>query len=216
MFTGLIEIVEPILSIAPQASGKRLAIRLKALGRDLRLGESICVNGVCLTLSRLERQTGHFDVIPEPLQVTNPGRCQSGDRVNLERALPAQGRFGGHLVQGHTDGLGRVLVVEKASAEYVLWIAAEPPLMRLMIFKGSVAIDGVSMTIACVERERFKVCVIPTTLEKTNLTDRVVGDSVNLEADLIGKWINQRLDEMLLPQTASPLTREKLQERGFI
>ena len=215
MFTGLIEAVEPVLSITPQPSGKRFAIGLQALGENFRPGESICVNGVCLTLSRLEQQTGHFDVIPETLGLTNLANCQPGDRVNLERAMPADGRFGGHLVQGHTDGVGNVLAVENSSAEYALWIGAEAALMRLMMFKGSVAIDGVSMTIARVESERFKVCVIPTTLEKTNFSDRAVGDWVNLEGDVIGKWINQRLDAILPPQGAGGLTRKKLQEGGF-
>lgn len=217
MFTGLIEAVRPIEAIRPTATGRTLVISCPAWQGELVRGESICINGVCLTVSRLEKQSVHFDVMAETLRRSTLGNLQMGDQVNLERALRATGRLGGHIVQGHIDGTGTVQRVEKAGNEYQLWIQAVAEIMRFMIEKGSVAIDGVSLTIGEVDKERFCVYLIPTTLEETTLRQRRTGDKVNVEADLISKWINKRLDAVMGPSGGrGGLTRERLQEEGFI
>jgi riboflavin synthase len=215
MFTGLIESVSPIKAIEATKVGKRLSIPLGFLAEDTSLGDSICVSGVCLTVSRLENDLATFDVITETLRVTTLGNLQNGERVNLERAMKADGRFGGHFVQGHVDGIATVDDIQQRADNYTLWITAESQQMQLMMVKGSVTIDGVSLTIVHVEEKRFSVSLIPTTLQETTLADRKKGDQINLEADIIGKWINQRLDAVLNNQKEKNLTLEKLQKQGF-
>lgn len=215
MFTGLIELVRPIEAIEASARGKEFTIALGDVAEGVVAGDSICVNGVCLTVSRIHKGLACFDVIQETLRVSTLGDFQPGGRVNLERAMAAGGRFGGHFVQGHVDGTGRVGEVQRGSEEFTLWIEAEPALLRLMIAKGSVTIDGVSLTIVHVEEKRFSVSLIPTTLKETTLGDRQRGDRVNLEADIISKWINQRLDQVLAGDDGRRLTLEKLREEGF-
>lgn len=214
MFTGLVERVAAVQAVQSTAGGRTLTIDLGPLAVDAHPGDSICVNGVCLTISRLQGSRAAFDVMGETLRVSTLGGLQPGVAVHLERALAANGRFGGHFVQGHIDGVGTVDRIERDAARHVLWVSAAPELMRLMIAKGSVAIDGVSLTVVTVERRRFSVWLIPTTLAETALGQRRVGDPVNLEADLVSKWINRRLDEML-GADAGPLTLEKLREQGF-
>lgn len=214
MFTGLVEAVRPIISAQPQGGGLRLRIDLGELAADAHLGDSIAVNGACLTISKLDRQQAQFDAVAETVRVSTVGRLKSGTMVNLERALRADARLGGHLVQGHVDGVGTVDRIAKGPDEYAMWIAAAPELMRQMIAKGSVAIDGVSLTIVAVEPKRFSVSLIPKTLTTTNLRQLKAGDKVNLEADLIGKWINKRLDEVLGSERGG-MTLKKLQEHGF-
>ncbi len=217
MFTGLVETIQPVISSVAAPIGQQLCIELANLTEDSKLGDSICVNGVCLTLSRLEGSRGWFDVMAETLNVSTLNKIKTGDKVNLERAMAANGRFGGHIVQGHVDGLGTIDQIEKKQSQHIIWISAEPDTMDLMIKKGSVAIDGVSLTIADVEETRFSVSLIPTTLNDTNLGMRKKGDSVNLEADMVSKWIKKRLDQVL-PQKQghkSNLTMNKLRDLGF-
>ena len=214
MFTGLIETTQPVKTIKSTPTGNRLVIPLGPLAHDAQLGASIAVNGACLTVNDLQGPDAVFDVIAETLRVTTLGRLQPGQPVNLERALRAGDRFGGHLVQGHVDGIGRVDQLQKKPAAYDLWIAADTQLIALMIPKGSVAIDGVSLTIVNVEKTRFSVSLIPTTLNQTTLNLRRPGDQVNLEADLIGKYINQRLNQ-LLPGRSDPITIDQLRQQGF-
>lgn len=216
MFTGLIEWVCPIKAIKKSAIGKEFSIALGDLSEGVVTGDSVCVNGVCLTVSRLDKELACFDIMQETLRVSALGDLQVADRVNLERAMAAGGRFGGHFVQGHVDGTGTVGEIQRGSDCYTIWINAEPALLRLMIAKGSVTIDGVSLTIVTVEEKRFSVSLIPTTLKETNLGDRQCSDRVNLEADIISKWINQRLDQVLVAGDGKRLTLKKLQEQGFV
>ena len=214
MFTGLVEAVGGVVAVLSQGAGRRLRIRLGRLAEDVRLGDSIAVNGACLTVSSLAGDIAQFDATPETLRVSTVGQFKAGDKVNLERALRADGRLGGHLVQGHVDGVGAVERIVRGNGEHVLWVAAGPVLIKQMIAKGSVAIDGVSLTIVATEHEGFSVSLIPETLKATNLMDRKPGDKVNLETDLIGKWINKRLDEVL-GTAKGGLTAQKLREQGF-
>jgi len=216
MFTGLIQTVETIRAIEPMRDGRRLHIALGGLADDVKVGDSICVNGACLTISSLDGHDAAFDVTTETLGVSTLTHLQPGQLVNLEAALRADDRLGGHIVQGHVDGVGTIDRVNRTAATYELWIAAEPQLLRLMIAKGSVAVDGVSLTIVAVEPARFSIALIPTTLAQTTLRSRRPGDKVNLEADLISKWINKRLDELLGRDRApGRISLEKLREQGF-
>jgi riboflavin synthase len=216
MFTGIVETVQPIKTNTATPEGRQLCIPLGKLAEDAHIGDSICVNGVCLTVSRLEGQGAWFDVMAETAKVSTLDQLKPGMMVNLERALPAMGRFGGHIVQGHTDGIGTIARIECDNSKYLLWIAGGPELMGFMIEKGSVAIDGVSLTIVDVEANRFSVSLIPTTLKDTNLGQRKIGEKVNLEADLISKWIRKRIDDVLgKTGSGAKLTMEKLQKKGF-
>ena len=214
MFTGLVEAVGGVVAVIPQGAGRRLRIRLGRLAEDVRLGDSIAINGACLTVTNLAGDIAQFDATPETLRVSTVGQFKTGDKVNLERALRADARLGGHLVQGHVDGVGVVDRIVKGNDEHVLWVGAGPVVIKQMIAKGSVAIDGVSLTIVATEKDRFSVSLIPETLKATNLMDRRAGDKVNLETDLIGKWINKRLDEVL-GAAKEGLTAQKLREQGF-
>ena len=217
MFTGLVETIQPLKSNEPGVGGRRLRIPLGKLEHGAIIGDSICVNGVCLTISRLEADLACFDVSPETIKTSTLSDLKPGELLNLERAIPATGRFGGHFVQGHVDGVGTIAGVEDNSKGYVLWVSTTPEFMSLMIEKGSVAVDGVSLTIGAVQRFRFSVTLIPTTLSETNLRLRKKGDKVNLEADLIAKWINKRLDQVLgaSKNTEGGLNLKKLREEGF-
>ena len=213
MFTGLIETVQPVISSGATPAGRRICIELGQLACEGEIGQSISVNGACLTIARLEGTRGHFDIMAETLKVSTLSQLKPGSRVNLERAISLSDRLDGHIVQGHIDGTGSVEKIEQNKNAYVLWISAEPALMNLMIKKGSVAIDGVSLTIADVKNNLFSVSLIPTTLAETNIADRKAGDLVNLEADIISKWINKRLDQ-ILPKGGN-LTMDKLRQQGF-
>ncbi len=216
MFTGLIERVAPIQSVATTGFGKRLGIALGDLADGAKSGDSICVNGVCLTISRLAGDLAEFEVMAETLRVSTLGGLKVNDAVHLERALALGGRLGGHLVQGHVDGIGTINQIDTAGRNRTIWVAAEERILKQMIPKGSVAMDGVSLTIVEVQRERFSVSLIPTTWQETNLRERKKGDRVNLETDLIGKWISRRLDEVLGDgKKGGGVSLEKLRELGF-
>ncbi len=220
MFTGLIETVQIVHENRSTATGRQLVVPLGQLSADATRGDSISVNGVCLTISDLRRQGKEtlaiFDVMAETVRASTLEGLKAGSRVNMERAMAAGGRFGGHFVQGHVDGIGVIDRIERDRSKFVLWIAAPPEIMKYMIPKGSVAIDGVSLTLVDVETERFSVWLIPTTGQETNLGDRQIGDKINLEADLIGKWINKRLDDVS-GQTGSrsQVSMEALRDLGF-
>ena len=203
MFTGLIEAMGAIHSVSTGSGGKQIVIDLGRVWTDVCEGESICVNGVCLTVNAICEGAATFDLSGETLSVTTSESWERGEPVNLERAMAVGDRLGGHIVQGHVDGVGCVKEIERTKGETVMWIEAERSLMRQLIRKGSVAIDGVSLTVVNIEGERFSVSLIPTTLSKTNLKKTKIGDRVNLETDVIGKWINKRMDEVLLDKRLS-------------
>ena len=217
MFTGLIETVQALKSNVSSKAGRRITIPLGPLVEDAKLGDSICVNGVCLTISELTGELGVFDVMAETVRVSTIGQWKTLEPVNLERALTAQSRLGGHWVQGHVDGVGKVRQIDQGKGQFKIWMEAERGLLDLMIPKGSVAVDGVSLTIVEVCERQFSVSLIPTTLKETNLGRRNKNDMVNLETDIIGKWIKKRLDQVLpVGAKGGALTAEKLREQGFI
>ncbi|MCP4709731.1 MAG: riboflavin synthase [Planctomycetes bacterium] len=217
MFTGLIETVQPLKSNLSSKEGRRITIPLGPLAEDAKLGDSICVNGVCLTINELTGELGVFDVMAETGRVSTVGQWKTLEPVNLERAITPQSRLGGHIVQGHVDGVGKVKQIDQGKGQFTIWIEAELELLDMMIPKGSVAVDGVSLTVVDVSEQQFSVSLIPTTLDETNLRRRKKNDLVNLEADIIGKWIKKRLDQVL-PTGAkgSTLTAEKLRKQGFM
>jgi riboflavin synthase len=207
MFTGIIEAVGRVALIESAGELARLAIDAPEIADGVRVGDSVAVNGGCLTVTAEERGCLHFDVVRETLERTALGDLAVGSRVNLERALRADGRLDGHIVQGHVDGTGRVERLEREGDDVRLYMACEREISENLVEKGSVAVDGVSLTVVGVSDARFDVALIPHTLEATNLGDRKPGDRVNLEADVLGKYVKRYLDRVL--------PRERIQaERG--
>jgi riboflavin synthase len=192
MFTGIIEETGQVESIQRSSTAIQLVVRTSVCGRDLKIGDSVAVNGCCLTVTKLTRKgkqkLARFDLLEETWQRTNLQFAKPGSLVNLERALRADSRLGGHFVTGHIDGIGRITRWERNGADHVLDIAAPPDVMRYVIFKGSIAVDGISLTVAAVQRKSFRIWIIPHTFAVTALRERKKGDSVNLEADMLGKY----------------------------
>ena len=182
---------------------------------DLKIGDSVAVNGVCLTATDVDSSGFTADVMHETLRRSSLGALVPGSRVNLERAMAANGRFGGHIVSGHIDGTGTI--VEKRRDDNAVWytVAASPALLRYVVEKGSIAIDGVSLTVAAVETDRFSVSVIPHTAAVTALGAKGPGDVVNLEADLIGKYVEKLLRPAEAPAPRGGISLEFLSENGF-
>lgn len=205
MFTGIVEEAAIIESIKPTAKGIELTVRAATCGRGLKLGASVSVNGCCLTAVKItpegrvprvpKKRTTliRFDLLQESWRLTNLQYAKPGHRVNLERSLRANGELGGHFVSGHVDGLGKIIRWERAGKDHVLDIAAPPEVMRYVILKGSIAVDGMSLTVAGVQAKSFRIWIIPHTYEVTALRERKVGDYVNLEADLLGKYVEKFL-----------------------
>lgn len=188
MFTGLIEDVGEILSVDRRAGGLRLGIGTR-LGRELKAGESVAVNGVCLTAVDPAGRQFFADVSPATLSVTTLGRLTSGTRVNLERALAAGGRFGGHVVQGHVDGVGEVTAFTPEGDHHWMVVDVPPELGPYLVEKGSLAVDGISLTIARLHETHAGFQIVPHTLAHTNLGVIRPGDTVNVECDIIGKYV---------------------------
>jgi riboflavin synthase len=189
MFTGLVEDIGAVLACEPgRNGGTRLRIGT-SLASELAPGDSLAVNGVCLTVTRAEGGQVDADVGPETLRVTTLGALAAGGGVNLERPLRADGRFGGHFVQGHVDAVGRVDEMKTDGECCWLGVGFPPALASYLVPKGSIAVDGISLTIAELGVERFRVQLVPFTLEHTNLKDVRIGDHVNLECDLVGKYV---------------------------
>jgi riboflavin synthase len=188
MFTGLVETVGEIIDSRPAGSGVRICIR-SPLASELTLGESLAVNGTCLTVIQATGEEVHADVGPETLRVTTLGALVRGTRVNLERPLRADSRFGGHFVQGHVDGIGRVEELRAEGDAHWLTVTFPPRLAPYLVPKGSVAVDGISLTVAGLGTDRFDVMVIPHTYEHTNIGTLKARDRVNLECDMIGKYV---------------------------
>jgi riboflavin synthase len=193
MFTGLIETTARIERVDARPTGCRLRIGT-ALGGELRAGDSVAVNGVCLTATRADATGFSADVSPETLRVTTLGALEVGRRVNLERPLLANGRIGGHFVLGHVDAVGTIEALRPDGESYWLSVIYPAPLASLFVHKGSVAVDGISLTIASLDGGRFGVQIVPFTFEHTALGDKHVGDTVNLEADIIGKYVARLRD----------------------
>ena len=195
MFTGIVEETGSVERIKPTAKSIELTVRANLCGRGLRVGASLAVNGCCLTVVRVvargKSKLAQFDLLKETWQRTNLQFAKPGSLVNLERPLRTDGNLGGHFVTGHIDGIGKITRWERMGQDHVLDIAAPPEVMRYVVFKGSMAVDGISLTVAGVAKKSFRIWIIPHTYEVTALRERKTGDAVNLEADLIGKYVEK-------------------------
>ena len=215
MFTGIIEELGTVERVTRGRVSAVIAIRAEHILSDLKIGDSVAVNGVCLTATGL---TGHgftADVMHETLDRSALAGLGPGSRVNLERAMAANGRFGGHIVAGHVDGVGTIAAIEKDDNAIWFTITAPAQVLRYVVEKGSIAIDGISLTVARVETDRFAVSVIPHTAAVTLLGQRRTGDRVNLESDLVGKYVERLLRPAPDEKGQSRLTMEFLTQHGF-
>jgi len=215
MFTGLIQAIGQVRSLEGSGDSGRLRIASLLVHDDLSLGESIAVNGVCLTVTGWDGDSFTLDVSPETLRTTTLGTLSPRTAVNLERALRLSDRLGGHLVAGHVDSMGTVRQKRKEQNAVYFEFAAPPASLRYIVAKGSVAIDGVSLTVNQVYSDRFSVMVIPHSLEQTCLKERRVGDAVNIETDLIGRYV-ERFVAQPSGKTGGSLSREFLAKNGFV
>jgi riboflavin synthase len=195
MFTGIVEETGVVERIKPAAKSIELTVRTNLCGRGLKVGASLAINGCCLTVVKVATRgrfkLAQFDLLKETWQRTNVQFAKPNSLVNLERPLRTDGNLGGHFVTGHIDGIGRITRWERMGQDHVLDIAAPAEVMRYVVFKGSMAVDGISLTVAGVGRKSFRIWIIPHTYEVTALRERKTGDAVNLEADLIGKYVEK-------------------------
>jgi riboflavin synthase len=191
MFTGIVEEAGRVVRIRPGKRSTELTVRAPKIARSLRIGSSVAVNGACLTVVAKNQGTLRFDVLNETLQRTNLEFVEESSLVNLERPLRADARLDGHFALGHVDGRGKVRRFEREGKDYVLDVEAPPAVMRYIVEKGSIAIDGISLTVAGVHRKWFRVWIIPHTRKTTNLQVCRAGVRVNLEADILGKYVEQ-------------------------
>ena len=199
MFTGIVEETGRVVAVRPGEAAIELRVLARVCGRDVKTGDSVAVNGCCLTLEKI-RPKGkakilQFALLQESWRRTNLQLAAPGAGVNLERALRVGDRMGGHFVTGHVDGLGRIRRWEQAGKDYILEVTAPADIMRYVVFKGSIAVDGISLTVAAVRRRSFDIWIIPHTRESTALRERTVGEAVNLETDMLGKLVERFVTE---------------------
>lgn len=213
MFTGIIEELGKIESLAKLSDGARIKIQAQTVTTDSKEGDSIAVNGVCLTAIGITASSFEADVSGETLRRSTLGNLSVGARVNLERAVTPTTRLGGHIVQGHVDATGTFLQAAKEGDFWTVRVGFPPEVARYLIYKGSIAVEGISLTIANLAENYFEIAVIPKTWELTNLSSLKSGDAVNLEADLIGKYVERILQSGHIQ--AGGITLEKLQNFGY-
>lgn len=209
LFTGIVEEVGTVSSIQSTPQALKLLISCSRILEDMKRGDSIAVNGVCLTVSSFTRQTFTVDVIPETVKSSTLKELKNGSPVNLERAMPANGRFGGHFVSGHIDGVGTIRAVKKEANAWTKEIEIEPALMKYMMYKGSVAVDGTSLTIFGLGARTIAISLIPTTQTDSVLGSKGIGAYVNIECDLLARYTER------IQQDAPKMTRDWLAENGF-
>lgn len=218
MFTGIVEEVGEIRGIKKGERSSILSIKANKVIEDVKLGHSICTNGVCLTVTNIYGNIFDADVMAETLRRSNLGELKVGSKVNLERALSAKGRFGGHIVSGHIDGVGKIVSLEKEDNAIWVTIGAKENILQYIVEKGSIAIDGISLTVAYVDDKVFKVSIIPHTGKQTILLSKTIEDTVNLECDVIGKYV----EKLLTFQSGKKIEKKDsinedfLKENGFL
>lgn len=217
MFTGIVEEMGAVMSLDKTLAGTRMTVLASTVMSDLKIGDSVSVNGICLTIvSRGEREFS-VEVSPETLSVTALGQLTPGAPVNLERAMKLNERIGGHLVAGHVDGVGTIRSRHQEGNAILFTIEAPPDILRYCIVKGSITVDGISLTINEVTNHGFSVAIIPHTAKVTTLGLKQVNDPVNLESDLIGKYVERLLQERSQLPTGTPIIdRDYLSKRGLI
>ncbi len=217
MFTGLVEEVGTIKKIEYGTKSSRLTIEGNKVMEDIQIGDSIAVNGVCLTASKLQAKTFTADVMAETMRRTALGDLVPGSKVNLERAMAANGRFGGHIVSGHIDGTGTISHLEREENAVWVTVQAEPKLLKYIVEKGSVALNGISLTVAYVDDVCFRVSIIPHTASETTLLTAKTGSQINIECDILGKYVEKLLRVPEEPTDSKPsgISTEFLAEHGF-
>ena len=217
MFTGLVEELGKIKDFKKSGESMVLTIEAKEILRETAVGDSIAVNGVCLTVTSFSQSAFTVDVMPETMRKTSLRDVKTGSSVNLERAMTPNRRFGGHFVSGHVDGIATLIERKPLDNAIYLTFKTEEDLLNYMLPKGSIAIDGISLTLVEVKNETFSVSIIPHTLQQTNLGTKRIGEIVNIEADMIGKYVEKSVRNLLQTQTTSngKITEEFLKENGF-
>lgn len=216
MFTGIIEEIGEIVSIKKGAQSAVITISAKEIMKDIHLGDSIAMNGVCLTVTAFDQHSYSVDVMHETLNRTNLGQLKGGSKVNLERAMAADGRFGGHIVAGHVDGPGTILSMTKDDNAVWITVETDRSILKYIVNKGSITIDGISLTVADVTDKTFSISMIPHTGDHTTLLSKKPGDTVNLETDMVGKYVEKLLKYQEEEQKpSSNITLDFLREHGF-
>lgn len=213
MFTGIIEEVGTLEEIITGNGFGVMKVKCSRVLEDTKIGDSISTNGVCLTVREKDALSFSADVMGETLEKTNLGSLKIGDKLNLERALRLSDRLGGHIVSGHIDGIGEIVSIEEKSDGTWFTISASQDVLRYVIYKGSISIDGISLTVAYVDNQAFKVSVIPHTLENTILCNKKINSKVNLECDLVGRYIEKLFAQK--EENKSNITMEFLKNNGF-
>ncbi|MCI5620341.1 MAG: riboflavin synthase [Lachnospiraceae bacterium] len=220
MFTGIVEELGIIQSLNMQGTSGSIRIQAKKVLENTKIGDSIAVNGICLTVTSMTGNGFTADIMAETVRRSGLKEARTGDAVNLERAMAADGRFGGHIVSGHIDGTG--VITEYRKEENAVWvtISAQPEILTLIVEKGSICIDGISLTVATVSDTQFQVSVIPHTAEETTLLHKGVGNMVNLENDIVGKYVQKLLGlagnmQESTADSGGGLTMEMLQDLGY-
>lgn len=216
MFTGLIEEIGVVDKIVKGMKSAQITIKAEKVLEGTKPGDSICTNGVCLTVVDFDKNSFVVDVMPETMRRSNLKNIKSGSRVNLERALQLGDRFGGHIVSGHIDGVGIIKSMDEEDNATWVSIEASSDIMKYMINKGSVTVDGISLTIAKVQDKVFKVSIIPTTKGETTLLDKHIGDELNVECDVVGKYIERFMIFNQEEASKSSIDINFLKENGFI
>ncbi len=211
MFTGIIEEIGTVERLRNSPMSCKLIISAYTVLEGTKIGDSIAVNGVCLTVTEMSDKGFTADVMPETLRRSSLGALKAGSRVNLERAMAANGRFGGHIVAGHIDGTGKIKAHKPEGNAVIVTISADKDILRYIIEKGSIAIDGISLTVTAVTKNDFSVSLIPHTAKETTLLSKKAGDMVNLENDIVGKYV-----ERLMNTKKSDISQDFLFENGFI
>ncbi len=215
MFTGLIEEIGIVQSVRFNGETAAISIAANTITNDLKTGDSVNTNGACLTVVSFSGSGFTVDAVAETMQRTNLSELKSGDKVNLERALQLSDRLGGHMVSGHIDGTGTIALINTVGNAHILSIETAPHILKYIIEKGSIAIDGISLTVMSVNKNSFKVAVIPHTFHETTLVSKKAGDTINLECDMVGKYIERFLNLKDDKKTESKIDLGFLREHGF-
>ena len=211
MFTGIVEELGAVVTLRREANMARLALQASRVREDLQIGDSLATNGVCLTVERIERSALWLTIMPETLRRSTLGQLQPGEQVNLERALRADGRLGGHILAGHVDGVATLTHISGAGEERIYTFSLPRDIARFLASQGSVGIDGISLTVVDVSEHTFSVSLIRHTLTQTTLASRRIGAQVNLEVDLLARY----LDRLLESRQQQGLSLQRLQELGY-
>lgn len=209
MFTGIVEEIGTVKSLKKGQKSAEIIVQCNVICEDLKLGDSVATNGVCLTVTSLDSTYFSADIMFETLKKTNLGELRIGSTVNLERAMGIDSRFGGHIVSGHIDGVGKIVSIKKEEIAFVYTVRTQENLLRYVIEKGSIAIDGISLTVVSVDKFTFTVSIIPHTAKETILSQKKEGDTVNLEMDVVGKYVEKLISSPV------EISKEKLELYGF-